>query len=135
MGSQQSQPEAPEPYEAAEMTEDMQKVLDDNTFWPTDDSKYPYFLIQLDEEGELPCGESGILMSDCIAAWLASNPATHIIAQTHGWNTPRKLLLSTHYLTCVSHLFCAIFLETRPISYSSSLTPCLDKITFIFPTP
>lgn len=89
MGGEQSQPE--EPYQASEMTEEMQKVLDDNTYWPSDNAAYPYFLIQLDEDGELHCGENDdILMSDCIAAWIATNPVTHIITQTHGWNTPRK---------------------------------------------
>lgn len=91
MGGNQSSPEEDgQEYTASEMTERMQEVLDENTYTPGDDAKYPYFLVQLNEEGELPFGDDQILVSDCIAAHVAQNSYTHIIAQTHGWSTPRR---------------------------------------------
>lgn len=92
MGSGLSQPtESSEPQQAPKMTDAMKKVLDDHTYWPGEDSKFPFYLIQLDEQGELPCGDNDdIFMSDCIWSYLSDNSVTHILIQTHGWNTPRK---------------------------------------------
>lgn len=95
MGADQSIPDDKDvSYTPPEMTESMEEVLNANTYQPGDESKYPYFLVQLNEDGELPYGDDDILMSDCIAAYITQNRVTHIIAQTHGWNTPRKFLLS-----------------------------------------
>lgn len=78
-----------------EMTEEMDKVLTQNTYQAGDNSIYPYFLIQLSEKGELPTGENDdMYVSDSVAAYISKNKVTHIIAQTHGWNTPRKFLFS-----------------------------------------
>lgn len=91
MGGNQSSPEEDgQEFNAPEMTERMQEVLDENTYSPGEGAKYSYFLVQLNEDGELPFGDDDILVSDCISAYVAQNSITHIIAQTHGWNTPRR---------------------------------------------
>lgn len=78
-------------YTPPEFTEEYEKLLADNTFMPNEHAKYPYFLMQLSEKGEFALGENNDLyVSDAVAAYVHANKVTHIIAQTHGWNTPRK---------------------------------------------
>lgn len=72
---------------AVEAPVDLPAVLKRNTYKPTPKSKYPYFLVQLGEKGELL--DDGVKVSDAIADYASKNKITHIIAQTHGWNTPR----------------------------------------------
>lgn len=79
-----------EEVEAPFMTDEMKEVLRANTYYPGENAKYPYFLVQVKESEELPYGDNEILVSDCIAAYCQERNVTHIIAQTHGWNTPRK---------------------------------------------
>lgn len=78
MGGGQSQEAEPEI--------DLQTILEENTYYASSSSKYPYFLVQLSENDELEY--KGKLVSDAIAEYIKDNDITHIIAQTHGWNTP-----------------------------------------------
>lgn len=80
--------ETDEPNET-NVTEQMQEALAANTYYPGTNAKYPFYLIQLSDQGELPYGDNGLFISDCIAAYIKDNDVTHIIVQTHGWNTPR----------------------------------------------
>lgn len=63
-------------------------ILERNTYYPGNGSKYPYFLVQLNERGEKQFGEDDLYVSDAICNYVRDNDITHIIAQTHGWNTP-----------------------------------------------
>lgn len=51
-------------------------------------SKYPFYLIQLSSEGELPLRDA--LVSDALVEMIKSSevPYSHVFLQTHGWNTP-----------------------------------------------
>lgn len=70
----------------SESKTDLKTVLEENTYYAGESSKYPYFLIQLSEKEELEYKDR--LVSDAIAEYIQNNEVTHIIAQTHGWNTP-----------------------------------------------
>lgn len=79
MGGKQST-EAPSPEI------DLKQILKENTYFPETSAKYPYFLVQLSETEELEY--KGALVSDAIVEYILEHDVTHIIAQTHGWNTP-----------------------------------------------
>lgn len=78
----------PEDEASCSMSDEMQQLLDANTYMPGDHAKYPYFLIQLSEKEELEFNDQ--LVSDAIVEYLRTHRVTHIFAQTHGWNTPRE---------------------------------------------
>lgn len=86
MGADESKDATP----PTELTPEMQDALEANTYYPRSESKYPYFLVQVGKEGELPFGEDGIYISNCIAAYCAVTTITHLIFQTHGYNTNKK---------------------------------------------
>lgn len=71
---------------AAEPKVDLAEILKENTYYPEKAAKYPYFLVQLSETEELEY--KGALVSDAIVEYIKAHDVTHIIAQTHGWNTP-----------------------------------------------
>lgn len=85
MGGGQSKPEE---EVVVERTDDpnLARILEANTYTVSDSAKYPFFLIQLSESKELEYED--VLVSDAVADYLRNNTVTHIIAQTHGWNTP-----------------------------------------------
>lgn len=66
---------------------ELSTILADNTYYAGNNSKFPYFLIQLTDKEELPY--KGALVSDAIVEYIQNNEVTHILAQTHGWNTER----------------------------------------------
>lgn len=80
MGGEQSQEAKAQP------APDLKAILEENTYYAGNSSKYPYFLIQLSEHEELEYKDK--LVSDAIVEYIQNNEVTHIIAQTHGWNTP-----------------------------------------------
>lgn len=73
---------------------DLKAILKENTYTVSKGAKYPYFLIQLNEDEELEY--KGGLVSDAIVEYIQENDVTHIIAQTHGWNTPRTYCCMVH---------------------------------------
>lgn len=97
MGGNESKEDNDGSNTVTEMTEDMQEALKANTYYPGNASKYPYFLVQLSEDGELAFGDSDILISDCIAAYCATNRVTHLILQTHGWNTTAQKAIAVPF--------------------------------------
>lgn len=78
MGGKQSK-------ETPEMSPDLEEVLEQNKH-KAGTSKHPYYVVQLSEKEELEF--HGKLVSDALAALVAKSDFTHIIVQTHGWNTP-----------------------------------------------
>lgn len=84
MGGKQSAEAAP--AAPAEPKVDLAQILKENTYYPEKAAKYPYFLVQLSETEELEY--KGALVSDAIVEYIKAHDVTHIIAQTHGWNTP-----------------------------------------------
>lgn len=81
-GQSREQPEIPE----VSLDLSLDEILKENTYYPETGAKYPYFLIQLSEKEELEY--KGKLVSDAVVEYIRNNDITHIIAQTHGWNTP-----------------------------------------------
>lgn len=66
-------------------------ILAENTYHASANATYPYYLIQLSETAELQYKDH--LVSDALVDVIrekaqSADPFTHIIAQTHGWNTP-----------------------------------------------
>lgn len=85
MGNEQS--EIPEQDEQQDYSDvDLETVLEENTYYAETNATHPYFLIQLSEYEELEY--KGHLVSDALVQYIQDNSPTHLIAQTHGWNTP-----------------------------------------------
>lgn len=76
-------------------SEELETLLKENTFKPGDDSKYPYYLVQLSDKEELPY--KGKYVSDAIAAHISSHNFSHLIIQTHGWNTPPEKAIAVPF--------------------------------------
>lgn len=89
MGGSNSKPE-----QDGDQTLSPEEILEENTHYPSPDSPYPFFVVQLSETEELPY--KGQYVSDIIADYISKNRVTHLLLQTHGWNTPRKSTIVPH---------------------------------------
>lgn len=69
----------------------LEKALEENKYHAQEGCKYPFYVVQLDEKEELPY--KGVFVSDAIVEHIKKNDFTHLIVQTHGWNTsPQKAI-------------------------------------------
>lgn len=69
------------------MSPQMFSLLRKNTYYPGKNAKYPYILIQLSENSERAFEDA--LVSDAVIDFVQNHHITHVIVQTHGWNTTR----------------------------------------------